>query len=73
MQAKNQVEREEPGKIYRVRNVIGRENLITRGRMNELALALWTEYTSSVAKALWPKERDYAALHYIAWQYGKLR
>ena len=30
-----------PGKIYHVRNVVGRENLITSGRTNELAHALW--------------------------------
>ena len=36
-------QREEPGKIYHVRNVIGRENLITCGRMNKLAHALWTD------------------------------
>ena len=52
---KNQKERGEPGKIYHVRNVIGRENLITCGRTNEsVAHALLTEYTRSVAKALWP-------------------
>ena len=33
-----------------MRNVIGRENLITCGRMNELTHGLWTEYRS-VAKA----------------------
>ena len=33
-------ERGEPGKIYHVRNVIGRENLITCGRTNEHAHAL---------------------------------
>ena len=32
---------ERPGKIYHVRNVIGREDLITSGRTNELAHALW--------------------------------
>ena len=30
-------ERGEPGKIYHMRNVMGRENLITCGRTNELA------------------------------------
>ena len=54
---KNRKERGEPGKIYHVRNVIGRENLITCGRTNEFAHAL-TEYTRSVAKALWLTERD---------------
>ena len=34
---------EEPGKIYYVRNVIGRENLITCGRMNDLTHAVWTD------------------------------
>ena len=57
-QMKNGKERGEPGKIYHVRNVIGRENLITCGRTNELAHALLTEYTHSVAKALWLTERD---------------
>ena len=38
-------ERGEPGRIYHVRNVIGRENLITCGRTNELAHAVRTEYT----------------------------
>ena len=43
MRTKNRKERGEPGKIYHVRNVIGRENLITSGRTNELAHAAWTE------------------------------
>ena len=55
---KNRKERGEPGKIYRVRNVIGRENLITCGQMNEFAHTLLTAYTRSVAKALWLPERD---------------
>ena len=38
-------ERGEPGRIYHVRNVIGRENLITCGRTNELAHAVRTEYS----------------------------
>ena len=38
-------ERGEPGRIYHVRNVIGRENLITCGQTNELAHAVWTEYS----------------------------
>ena len=38
-------ERGEPGRIYYVRNVIGRENLITFGRTNELAHAVRTEYS----------------------------
>ena len=36
-------ERGEPGRIYHVRNVIGRENLITCGRTNELAHARCTD------------------------------
>ena len=55
---KNRKERGEPGKIYHVRNVIGRENLITCGRTNELAHVVWTEYIRSVAIALWPTEWD---------------
>ena len=55
---KNQKEMGEPGKIYHVRNVIGRDNLITCGRTNKFAHALLTEYTRSVAKALWLTERD---------------
>ena len=48
---KNQKGRGKPDKVYTVRNVIGRENLITSGWMNELTHALWTEYTHSLAKA----------------------
>ncbi len=33
-------ERGEPGKIYHVRNVTGRENLISHGGTNELAHTL---------------------------------
>ena len=40
-------ERGEPGKIYHVRNVIGRENLITCGRTNEHAHALLPIYSFS--------------------------
>ena len=47
VRTKNGKEREESGKIYHVRNVIGRKNLITFGRTNELAHALLTEYTCS--------------------------
>ena len=36
----------ESDKIYHVRNVTGRENLIACGRTNELARALLTEYSS---------------------------
>ena len=55
---KNGKEMGEPGKIYHVRNVIGRENMIMYGLMNELAHALLTECTCSVVKALWLTERD---------------
>ena len=58
VRTKNRKERGEHGKIYHMRNVIGRENLITCGQTNELAHALWTEYTRSVAIALWLTERD---------------
>ena len=40
------------GKIYHVRNVIGRENFITCGRVNVLVYALWTEYNRSVVLTL---------------------
>ena len=40
---------------------------------NEHAHALLTEYTRSVAKALWLTERDSTALRYhINWTYGEL-
>ena len=39
-QTKNRKERGEPGKIYHVRNVTGREDVITSGRTNELAHTL---------------------------------
>ena len=55
---KNRKERGEPGKIYHVRNVIGRENLITCGVTNELAHAVWTEYIRLVVLALWPTGWD---------------
>ena len=42
-QTKNLKKREEPGKIYHMRNVTGRENLITRQWTNELAHGLLTE------------------------------
>ena len=64
---KNERERESLVKIYHVRNVIGRENLITCGRMNELSHAILTEYTRSVVKALWLTEREN-----ITWQYSEL-
>ena len=52
MQTKNGKERGESGKIYHMRNIIGRENLITCGRTNELAHAILTEYTRLITKAL---------------------
>ena len=56
---KNRKERGgEPSKIYHMRNISGRDNLITFGRTNELAHALLTEYTCSVAEALWLTEQD---------------
>ena len=41
----NRKERGEPGKIYHVRNIIGRENLITSGQTNEIAHALWYSFS----------------------------
>ena len=64
-QTKNRKERGEPGKIYHVRNVMGRENLITCGRTNELAHAVWTEYSCDSFMA----DRmglDGTMLHYLA-------
>ena len=57
--------RGEPGRIYHVRNVIGRENLITCGRTNELAHAVRTEYScdSFMADRM---ELDGTMLHYLA-------
>ena len=43
-----------------MRNILGRDNLITFGRTNELAHALLTEYTCPVAEALWLTEQDYS-------------
>ena len=58
-------ERGEPGRIYHVRNVIGRENLITCGRMNELTHAVRTEYScdSFMANRM---GLDGTMLHYLA-------
>ena len=58
-------ERGEPGRIYHVRNVIGRENLITCGRTNKLAHAIWTEYScdSFMANRM---GLDGTMLHYLA-------
>ena len=57
--------RGEPGRIYHVRNVIGRENLITCGRTNELAHAVQIEYShdSFMADRM---ELDGTMLHYLA-------
>ena len=58
-------ERGEPGRIYHVRNVIGRENLITCGRTNELAHVVRTEYSCDSFMA----DRmglDGTMLHYLA-------
>ena len=58
-------ERGEPGRIYHVRNVIGRENLITCGRTNELPHAVRTEYSCDSFMA----DRmglDGTVLHYLA-------
>ena len=58
-------ERGEPGRIYHVRNVIGREDLITCGRTNELAHAVRTEYSfdSFMADRM---GLDGTMLHYLA-------
>ena len=57
MRMKNKMERESLVKIYHVRNIIGRENLITCGQTNELAHAILTEYTRSIVKAfIWLTE-----------------
>ena len=54
----NPKERGEPGKIYHVRNIIGRENLITCGQTNEPA-TLYMAYRM---------ELDGTMLHYLAVQ-----
>ena len=68
---KNRKEWGEPGKIYHVRNVIGRENLITCGRTNELAHAVhvWTEYSCDSFMA---DRMDYATLPGSTESYGEL-
>ena len=48
-------ERGEPGRIYHVRNVIGKENLITCGRTNELTHTVRTECSCN---SLWATEWD---------------
>ena len=62
-------ERGEPGKIYHVRNVIGRENLITCGRTNEHAHALLTIYSFSRESFMADRTGlDSTMLHYLAVQ-----
>ena len=58
-------ERGEPGRIYHMRNVIGRENLITCGQTNEFAHAVRTECSCDSFMA----DRmglDGTMLHYLA-------
>ena len=64
---KNTKERGEPGKIYHVGNVIGRENLITCGQTNEFAHALIYSFSRESFMA----DRtglDSTMLHYLAVQ-----
>ena len=56
----------EPGEIYHVGNVKGTENLITSGRTNELAHALWTEYTHSKSFMADRMRLGNTTLHYLA-------
>ena len=58
-------ERGEPGRIYHVRNVIGRENLIACGQTNELAHTAQTQYNcdSFMDNRM---ELDGTTLHYLA-------
>ena len=66
-QTKNGKERGEPGKIYHVRNVIGRENLITCGQTNEFAHALI--YSFSCESFMVDRTGlDSTMLHYLAVQ-----
>ena len=48
---KNRRKGGEPGRIHHVRNVIGRENLITCGRTTELAHPVRTEYSCDSSMA----------------------
>ena len=60
-------QRGEPGKIYDMRNVIGRENLITIGRTNEFTHALIYLFSRESFMA----DRtglDSTMLHYLAVQ-----
>ena len=66
---KKSKKRGEPGRIYHVTNVIGRQNLITCGRTNELAHAVRTEYSSDSFMAD-GMGLDGTMLHYLP--YGKL-
>ena len=62
-------ERGEPGKIYHVRNVIGRENSITCGRTNEHTHALLTIYSFSRESFMADRTGlDSTMLHYLAVQ-----
>ena len=68
-QTKNGKERGEPGKIYHMRNVIGRENLITCGWTNELAHALLTWIYSFSRESFYMADRtelDSTTVHYLA-------
>ena len=60
-------ERGEPGRICHVRNVIGREDLITCGRTNKLAHAVRTECSCDSFMAV-RMGLDGAMLHYLAVQ-----
>ena len=62
---KNRKERGEPGKIHHVRNIIGIENLITCGRMNELAHAVRTD-TVFNCDSFYMGDLDGTMLHYLA-------
>ena len=58
-------EKEEPGKVYQVRNVIDWENWITCGWSNEPTHGLLAKYTGLFATALWLTRRHYTTLlHY---------
>ena len=61
-------ERGEPGKFYHVRNVIGRENLITCGQTNEHAHALLTINSFSCESFM----ADRTGLDSIMWQYSEV-
>ena len=66
---KNRKKRGEPGKIYHMRNVIGRENLITCGWTNEFAHALLTWIYSFSCESFYMADRtelDSTTVHYLA-------